>query len=64
AGKHGARAELLGQTSPEKLVIQREGRTLVTASVSELKKVWEGALQNALHSETPEHLVPEILQKS
>ncbi|HEX6466483.1 MAG TPA: phosphoribosylformylglycinamidine synthase subunit PurL, partial [Terriglobales bacterium] len=25
AGKHGARAELLGQTSPEKLVIQREG---------------------------------------
>jgi hypothetical protein len=32
--------------------------------VSELKQVWETALPNSLHLETPEHLVGEVLQKS
>jgi hypothetical protein len=60
----GLRAEQLGRTIPEKLVIAIDGRTAVTADVSDLKQVWDTALPNALHSETPEHLVPETLQKS
>jgi phosphoribosylformylglycinamidine synthase len=62
--KWGLRAERLGRTIPEKLVIAIDGRTAVTAEVSDLKKVWETALPNALHSDAPEHLVPETLQKS
>jgi phosphoribosylformylglycinamidine synthase II len=64
AGNYAITAELLGQTLNQNLEIKRAGKTLVKTSVSELKKVWSDALKIALHSETPEHLVPEILQKS
>ena len=64
AANYAITAELLGQTLKQNLEIKRAGRTLVKSSVSELKKVWSDALKIALHSETPEHLVPEILQKS
>ena len=60
----GVTAEVLGTTSTDNLEIKRAGRTLVKATVSELKKVWSEALKIALHSETPEHLVPDVLQKS
>jgi phosphoribosylformylglycinamidine synthase subunit PurL len=64
AGNHGITAELLGQTVNENLEIKRAGKSLVNTSVSGLKKVWNDALKTALHSETREHLVPEVLQKS
>jgi phosphoribosylformylglycinamidine synthase subunit PurL len=64
AVKWGLRAERLGRTIPEKLVVRIDGKTTVSAPVSELKQVWETALTRALHAETPEHLVPETLQKS
>jgi phosphoribosylformylglycinamidine synthase len=64
AGNHAITAEILGQTRKDKLEIRRAGKNLLNASVSELKKVWSDALKIALHSETPEHLVPEVLQKS
>jgi len=65
AGRHGISAEVVGKTSAaHELTIRRDGKTLVSAGISELKKVWDQALQIALHSETPEHLVPEVLQKS
>jgi hypothetical protein len=32
--------------------------------VSELRGAWDTALKKALHTETPEHLVTETLQKS
>ena len=60
----GLRAERIGRTIPEKLVIKVDGTTAVSASVSELRQVWDTALVRALHAETPEHLVPETLQKS
>jgi phosphoribosylformylglycinamidine synthase subunit PurL len=60
----GLRAERIGRTIPEKLVIKIDGTTAVSAPVSELRQVWDTALQRALHAETPEHLVPEVLQKS
>jgi phosphoribosylformylglycinamidine synthase len=62
--KWGIRAERLGQTIPEKLVIRIDGKVAVSAPVSELKQVWDTALTQALHAQTPEHLVPEVLQKS
>jgi len=64
ADNHGITAEVLGQTQGENLEIKRGRRTLLNTGVSELKKVWSDALKIALHSETPEHLVPEVLQKS
>jgi phosphoribosylformylglycinamidine synthase len=62
--KWGVRADRIGRTVPEKLVIHVDGRQAVSANVSELRRVWDGALKKALHADAPEHLVPEILQKS
>jgi phosphoribosylformylglycinamidine synthase len=60
----GVRADRIGRTVPEKLVIHVDGRQAVAANVSELRQVWDTALAKALHAEAPEHLVPEVLQKS
>jgi phosphoribosylformylglycinamidine synthase len=64
AGKHGVAAEVIGETSAGNLEIVVDGQTVVSAPVSQLKSAWEGALAKALHTETEEHLVPEVLQKS
>jgi phosphoribosylformylglycinamidine synthase len=64
AVKWGLRAERIGRTIPEKLVIKIDGMTAVSAPVSELRQVWDTALVRALHADAPEHLVPEVLQKS
>jgi phosphoribosylformylglycinamidine (FGAM) synthase-like enzyme len=60
AVKWGIKAERIGRTAPENLVISIDGRRVVSASVSELKQEWEAALTGALHVETPEHLSPEL----
>jgi phosphoribosylformylglycinamidine synthase subunit PurL len=60
----GVRADRIGHTIPEKLVVKIDGKVSVSAAVSELKQIWDTALTRALHAETPEHLVPETLQKS
>ena len=62
--KWGIRADRVGRTVPDKLEIFVDGSLAVTALVSELRQEWETALPRALHAEAPEHLVPEILQKS
>ena len=62
--KWGIRAERIGHTVPDNLKISIDGGQSVTARVSDLKQEWETALPRALHAEAPEHLVPEILQKS
>ena len=62
--KWGIRADRIGRTVPENLAIQIDGHRAISASVSELRQEWETALPRALHADTPEHLVPEILQKS
>jgi phosphoribosylformylglycinamidine synthase len=64
AVRWGVRADRIGRTVPEKLVIRIDGTQAVAANVSELRQVWDTALTKALHTETPEHLVPEVLQKS
>jgi hypothetical protein len=45
-------------------VISIDGRQAVSAKVSDLRQVWDTALLKALHVDAPEHLVPEVLQKS
>ena len=62
--KWGIRTDRIGRTVPDNLTIRIDGYRAISASVSELKEEWETALPRALHAETPEHLVPEILQKS
>jgi phosphoribosylformylglycinamidine synthase len=62
--KWGVRADQIGRTVPEKIEIRIDGRVAVSANVSELRQVWDLALTKALHVESPEHLVPEVLQKS
>jgi phosphoribosylformylglycinamidine synthase len=64
AVRWGVRADRIGRTVPEKLVIRVDGKQAVAANVSELRQVWDTALTKALHAETPEHLVPEVLQRS
>ena len=64
AVRWGVRADRIGRTVPEKLVIRIDGKQAVSANVSELRQVWDSALVKALHAEAPEHLVPEVLQKS
>ena len=60
----GLKADRIGRTVPENLKINVDGKPAVQASVSELRQVWDTALSRALHVDTPEHLVPETLQKS
>ncbi|MBZ5507695.1 MAG: phosphoribosylformylglycinamidine synthase subunit PurL [Acidobacteriia bacterium] len=62
--KWGLRADRIGRTVPEQLLIRIDGKNAVSAKVSELRQVWDTALVKALHTDAPEHLVPEILQRS
>jgi phosphoribosylformylglycinamidine synthase len=60
----GLSVEPIGNTGPDQLEIQVDGKTAVKASISELKDAWACALERALHVETEERLVPSTLQKS
>jgi phosphoribosylformylglycinamidine synthase len=58
AAQHGIAADVLGETIPERLEITLEGRSIVSAAVSELSAVYEGALESALRIE-PEAVAAE-----
>jgi phosphoribosylformylglycinamidine synthase len=64
AVRWGIQADRIGRTVPEKLEIRIDGKIAVSAKVSDLRQVWDTALTRALHTESSEHLVPEVLQKS
>jgi phosphoribosylformylglycinamidine synthase len=64
AVNYGLQAQQIGKTVPKTLEIRVDGKTVISAPVASLRKSWEQALKKALHVDTPEHLVPEILQKS
>ncbi len=64
AVKYALSAENIGQTVPGKVEIRVDGKAAVSASVSELNEIWAGALEQALHADTEERLVPDILQRS
>jgi hypothetical protein len=54
----------IGVTQSDNLEILVDGQAAVSAPVSQLKHAWEHGLERALHAETEERMVPEILQKS
>ncbi len=64
AAKYGVDAIAIGDTISDNLEIMLDGRKVVSAKVSDLKRGYETSLERALHTETEERLVPEILQKS
>jgi len=49
--KHGAVAEAIGETIPDRLEISLDGKVLISAAVSELGAAYEGALQSALKTD-------------
>ena len=49
--RYGISAELIGETTPERIEIKLDGRMVVSAAVSELREVYEGALEKALRTE-------------
>ena len=51
ADQHGIFADLLGETVSDNLEIKVDGRTLVAASIAELRDVYENALEQALRAE-------------
>ena len=51
AVKYGISAELIGETAPERMEIKLDGRVVVSAAVSELRDVYESALEKALRTE-------------
>jgi phosphoribosylformylglycinamidine synthase len=51
ATKYGVSAEVLGETVSGNLEIKVDGRTVVSASVAELRDVYENALEQALRTE-------------
>ncbi|MBV9340452.1 MAG: phosphoribosylformylglycinamidine synthase II, partial [Acidobacteria bacterium] len=51
--KHGISADVLGETSGERLEIQVDGRVVVSAAVSELKGCYEEALEGTLRGRGP-----------
>ena len=57
AVKYALSAEDIGSTVPDNLEIRVDSKLAATAPVSELKKVWANALEEALHTEIEEHAV-------
>ena len=51
AGKHGAAAEVIGETITERLEIALDGNVVISAPVSELSEVYENALESALRTD-------------
>ncbi len=64
AKKYAVAADLIGATIADNLEILLDGKVVLSAPVAELQGVWASALEQALHTETEERLVPTALQKS
>jgi phosphoribosylformylglycinamidine synthase len=62
--RYGLLAQAIGTTTEDKLQVNVDGRTVVAGPVSRFRESWATALVKALHAETPEQLVPQVLEKS
>ncbi len=51
AVKYGISADVIGETVPEQVEIKLDGGVVVSASVGELRQVYENALETALRTE-------------
>jgi phosphoribosylformylglycinamidine synthase len=61
--RHSIQAEFLGTTGGDKLVMRCGGSDVVSVYVADTKNVWAQALPSALHSDLPDRLIPELLEK-
>ncbi len=52
AETHDISAEVIGETIPERLEIALDGKTVISAAVSELSEAYEGALESALRTDS------------
>jgi phosphoribosylformylglycinamidine synthase len=51
AGKHGVAADVIGETTPERLEISLDGKVVVSAPILDLSAAYEGALESALRTD-------------
>ena len=51
AGTHGVAAEKIGETILERLEVMLDGKTVISATVSELNQAYEGALEASLKTD-------------
>jgi phosphoribosylformylglycinamidine (FGAM) synthase-like enzyme len=51
AGKYGFSAQLIGETISEQIEIQLNSRPVISASLGELRALYENALEKALRTE-------------
>jgi len=51
AVKYGIAAEMIGETTAERMEIKVDGEVVVSAGISELRDAYEGALESALRAE-------------
>ena len=51
AGKHGVAADVLGETTADRLEVSLDDRVVVSASISELSHTYEVALESALQAD-------------
>ncbi|HEV2470133.1 MAG TPA: phosphoribosylformylglycinamidine synthase subunit PurL [Candidatus Sulfotelmatobacter sp.] len=51
AGKNGVAADVIGETVAERLEISVDGKNVISAAVSELRSVYEDALESALRTD-------------
>ena len=61
AVKYALSADQIGSTVPDNLEIRVDGKLAAAASVSELKRAWAEALEQALHTETEDRLVSGVV---
>jgi len=63
SGQMGRTADRIGRTIPEKLVISIDGKQAVSARC-QISGKFGTRFTESITREAPEHLVPEVLQKS
>jgi phosphoribosylformylglycinamidine synthase subunit PurL len=51
AAKYGLAVDVLGETVPDQIEMKLDGRVVVSASVAELREIYESALESALRTE-------------
>ena len=50
-GKHGIAADVIGETIPGRLEVSLDGRSVISAAISDLNESYESALQSALKTD-------------
>ena len=63
AKKHGVEVQEIGITAVN-LTIEVDGKKLLAAPLTKLKQNWAMGLERTLHTETPEQLVPQVLERA